>query len=290
MSPEQNRILVVMPVHNEAAQIRSCLESFAGQTRPPDSLRVVDDHSTDATADIVREYAAAHPWIQLVEHRSSASRQPGAKVVEAFLAGLPANWEHFDYIGKFDGDIILPADYFEKLLETFVPESNLGMCSGLMYIEKLGDWVYEPIAERSHVRGPVKFYSRDCFQAIGGLRPFIGWDTADVLLARFYGFESQTRKDLMVKHLRPTGRGYSARNAGLQGLALYNLRYGWLLSGIAACKMALTRRKPLLPLHALYAYIRAYMGGKPRMLSKEQGRFARKLRWRGVFDRLFKGL
>ena len=102
MSPEQYRILVVMPVHNEEAHMRSCLESFIGQTRPPNSLRVVDDHSTDATAGIVREYASAHPWIQLVERRSSPSRRPGAKVVEAFLAGLPEGWENYDFIGKFD--------------------------------------------------------------------------------------------------------------------------------------------------------------------------------------------
>ena len=278
-----------MPVHNEAAHMRSCLDSFIGQTRPPNSLKVVDDHSTDATAAIVREYAEAHPWIQLVERKSSAQRQPGAKVVGAFLAGLPGDWQRFDYLGKFDGDIILPPDYFEKILESFVLRPNLGMCSGLMYIEKQGEWIYEAIADRSHVRGPVKFYSRDCYQAIGGLRPFIGWDTADVLLARFYGFETETRKDLMVKHLRPTGRGYSARNARLQGLALYNLRYGWLISGIAACKMALTRKKPLLPWHALTAYIRAYAGGKPRMLSKEQGRFARNWRWKGILSRLLKG-
>ena len=118
----------------------------------------------------------------------------------------------------------------------------------------------------------------------------MGWDTADVLLARFHGFETETRKDLMVKHLRPTGKGYSVGNARLQGLALYNLRYGWLLSGIAAGKMAMTRKNPLLPWNALTAYFRAYAGGKPRILSREQGRFVRKLRWKGVLDRLLKGL
>jgi len=290
MNPEEARILIVMPVHNEAGYLHSCLESFVRQTRPPDALRVVDDHSSDTTADIVREYAAKHPWIQLVTRRSAPQRQPGAKVVAAFLAGLPDDWENFGYIGKFDGDIILPPDYFEKILESCALRPTLGMCSGLLYIHKEGQWVYEPIADQSHVRGPVKFYRRECFREIGGLRPFIGWDAADVLLARFYGFETETRKDLIVKHLRPTGSGYSAANARLQGMALYNLRYGWLLSGIAAVKMALRRKKPLLPWHALTAYIRAFAGDKPRMLNPEEGRFARKWRWKGVYNRLLKGL
>lgn len=289
MSSKEARILIVMPVHNEAAHIRSCLDSFVGQTRPPDLLRVVDDHSTDGTAEVVREYASRHPWIQLKARTSTPRRQPGAKVVEAFLAGLPTDWEHFDFIGKFDGDIVLPPNYFEDILEAFALKPRLGMCSGLLHVEQQGSWAYEPIADKSHVRGPVKCYSMSCYKAIGGLRPFIGWDTADALLARFHGFETETRPDLVVKHLRPTGKGYSARNAALQGMALYNLRYGWLLSGIAALKMAMTRKAPMLPWHALAAYSRAYLGRSPRVLTREQGRFARKWRWTGIRNRLFKG-
>lgn len=290
MNSSQERILIVMPVHNEAAHIGSCLDSFAGQTRRPDSLIVVDDHSTDGTGDIVREYASRHPWIRLSERRSSPQRQPGTKVVEAFRSGLPADWEAFDYIGKFDGDIVLPPVYFEKILESFAKEPTLGMCSGVLYIQKQGKWIYESIAKESHVRGPVKCYSRDCFRAIGGLRPFIGWDVADVLLARFNGFDTKTLTGLVVRHLRPTGRGYSAHNARLQGLALYNLRYGWLLSGVAAAKMAITRKKLLLPWHAGSAYLKAFLSGKSRILTPEQGRFARKWRWKGIYARLFKGL
>jgi glycosyltransferase involved in cell wall biosynthesis len=289
MDPREERILIVMPVHNEAAHIHLCLDSFVNQTRTPDVLRIVDDDSTDGSGEVIRDYASRYSWIQFVEHTSAPLRQPGAKVVEAFLDGLPADWEHFDFIGKFDGDIVLPANYFESILQTFSIRSNLGMCSGLLYTEQQGEWAYEPISGRSHVRGPLKCYRRSCYQAIGGLRPFIGWDTADVLLARFHGFETETRPDLVVRHLRPTGKGYSARNSGLQGVALYNLRYGWLLSGIAAAKMGLTRKSPLLPWHAMVAYCRAYMGGKPRMLTREEGRFARKWRWNGIYKRLFKG-
>lgn len=289
MDSDKVSILIVMPAHNEAAHIRACLESMVLQTRTPDVLRVVDDHSTDGTAAIVGEYVSRYPWIQLIGRTSTPRRQPGAKVVEAFLAGLPKEWERFDYIAKFDGDIVLPPNYIESILQSFAARSGLGMCSGLLYIERPEGWVYESIADKSHVRGPVKCYSRSCYKAIGGIQPFIGWDTADVLLARYHGFETETRPDLVVKHLRPTGQGYSSRNAGLQGIALYNLRYGWLLSGIAAFKMALTRKAPMLPLHAMRAYFKAFISGKPRMLTPEQGRFARKWRWKGICQRLFKG-
>lgn len=281
-------MLIIMPAHNEAAQIRRCLESFTQQTRPPDALRVVDDNSTDDTPALVQQYSRTHSWIHLIKRTSSPEHHPGAKVVEAFKAGLPTDWESYDLIGKFDADILLPPDYLEVMERQFQGAPRLGMCSGHLYIQKEGDWVYEPIANPDHVRGPIKLYTRECYRAIGGLRPFIGWDAADVLLARFHGFEVSTLPNLRVKHLRPTGKGYSARNARLQGMALYHLRYGWLLSFIAAGKMALKRRKPMLPIHAMASYCKAVIRNKPRMLSRQEGGFVREWRWKQIRQKSLK--
>jgi glycosyltransferase involved in cell wall biosynthesis len=289
MTLRKARVLIIMPAHNEADNIVSCLQSFTAQTRLPDTLRIVNDSSTDATAALAGKFASSFPWIRLTENRSEPGHQPGAKVVQAFRAGLPSDWEDYDFIGKFDADIILPPDYFERILEAFQSNPSLGVCSGLLYVEKDGDWSYEPIANRGHVRGPVKFYSMACFLAIGGLRPGIGWDTADVLLARYHGYQVSTLHDLHVRHLRPTGSGYSSKNARLQGKALYNLRYGWVLSLIAAGKMALKRGDLLLPWRAMGAYAEAFRRRSPRMLSPSEGRFARSWRWRMIGGRLFQG-
>jgi hypothetical protein len=130
-------------------------------------------------------------------------------------------------------------------------------------------------------------YSTACFSSIGGLRPFIGWDTADVLLARYRGFGVRTLPGLQVKHLRPTGTGYSTQNARFQGKALYHLNQGWLLSLIAAGKMGLKRGKNTLPWHAMRAYFQAYITGAPRMLDAEEGKFVRQWRWKKIMGRLF---
>jgi glycosyltransferase involved in cell wall biosynthesis len=276
-----------MPAHNEASNIISCLQSFAGQSRVPEELRVVDDNSTDGTAALVAEFAKTHPWVKVITRHSSRDHLPGEKVVKAFTYGLGTDWEAFDYIGKFDADLILPPTYFEEVLNAFGRKPNLGVCSGVLYIEREGEWVYEAISHPSHVRGPLKLYSRACFKAIGGLRPFIGWDAADVLLARYQGFEVATLPDLTVKHLRPTGAGYSARNARFQGKALYHLNYGWLLSLIAAGKMGFKRGNPSLPWFAMKSYFQAFRSRAPRMLSTEEARFARSWRWKQMRGRLF---
>lgn len=284
--PADIRLAVVMPAHNEARHIEACLTTFVQQTRPPDVLLVVDDGSTDATPEIAVRFAASHDFIKLVRKASEPGHRPGAKVVQAFQHGLEALSEPFDLIGKFDADLLLPPDYFERVLQAFKTRDNLGMCSGLVYIQRGDEWVYEPIANRDHVRGPVKLYSAACFKAIGGLRPAVGWDTADVLQARFHGFGVETLADVPVKHLRPTGSAYSKVNALRQGETLYTLRYGFWLGLLASLKMAVKRRRPALPYWHLRGCLLARRSDAPRLLTQAEGRFARRWRWRQVFRKL----
>ncbi|MDC6355539.1 MULTISPECIES: glycosyltransferase [Robiginitalea] len=280
------RLVIIMPAHNEGKYLRACLESFASQERQPDELLIVDDNSTDRTAQIAGEFARAHDWIRLAGRTSGSGHQPGPKVVECFEYGLSQTEQPYDFIGKFDADILLPPDYFRKVLEAFEAHPGLGLCGGHLYVERNGKTVYEPIAGPGHVRGPVKLYSKACFRTIGGLRPSIGWDMADALLARYHGFGVRTLPELKVIHMRPTGFAYSARNARLQGQALYQLRYGVGISLLSSLKMAWKRRNPLLPFQHLSGYLRAFFSGSGRLLTRQEGAFARNWRWREIRRKL----
>lgn len=276
-----------MPAHNEEEFLATCLDSFVRQSRHPDLLMLVDDGSTDRTAAIAAGYARDHSWIQVVQKPSSGGHQPGAKVVRCFNYGLGQLPKPYDLIGKFDADVVLPEDYFEKVLEAFNHDSNIGICSGLLYIRSGQEWVYEPIADKSHVRGPVKCYSAQCFEAIGGLRESIGWDTADTLVARYHGYQVKTLPELKVHHLRPTARAYGKENARKQGEALYKLRYGLLLGTLASLKMAWQRRNPSALLGNLKGALQASRSKSPYLLSQDEGRFARRWRWRQIRKKLF---
>jgi chlorobactene glucosyltransferase len=59
------KISVMVPARNEAANIRACLASLRRQDYPDFEVLVLDDNSTDATAAIVAEMAAADPRIRL---------------------------------------------------------------------------------------------------------------------------------------------------------------------------------------------------------------------------------
>jgi glycosyltransferase involved in cell wall biosynthesis len=51
-------ISVVVPSHNDAGFVAACLEALAAQTRLADEVVVVDNGSTDATADVARAAGA----------------------------------------------------------------------------------------------------------------------------------------------------------------------------------------------------------------------------------------
>jgi len=278
-------ISIVIPAHNEAAYIRDCLDSFVAQTLRPNELIVVDDNSSDVTYEIAMGYARQHPWIKVFQRQSSNEHIPGKKVVDSFYYGMD-HCSPYDLIGKFDADIILPANYFETMVNHFQANWLLGMCSGLLYVKKGETWEYENIADKSHIRGPIKLYHRACFEKIGGLRSGTGWDTVDVLLAKYHNFETLTLPQLQVRHLRPTGHGYKAKNHGAKGAALYQMRYGLVLACLASFKMAGQARAPMLFPRTVLGFLGAFFGQRPFYVSRKEGQFIRKYRWRGIRSKL----
>ena len=47
-------VSIVMPVYNEAAFIKNCLDAIAKQTRLPDVVYIVDNNSTDDSIKILK--------------------------------------------------------------------------------------------------------------------------------------------------------------------------------------------------------------------------------------------
>ncbi|MEM9363546.1 MAG: glycosyltransferase family A protein [Bacteroidota bacterium] len=278
-------ISIIIPAHNEEAYISQCLDSFINQTHTPDELIVVDDNSSDRTYQIASEYSEKNQWIKVFQRKSIDAHIPGKKVVDTFNFGRQ-NASTYDLIGKFDADIVLPPNYFESILNHFQSNWKLGMCSGLLYIKKGEKWIYENIADKNHIRGPIKLYHRACFEKIGGLRSGVGWDTVDVLLTKFHDFETHTDSSQHVKHLRPTGHGYSTKNYQAKGEALYKMRYGIVLSKIAALKMAWQVKSPSLYFLTIIGYIKSFFRSTPRFVTPEEGAFIRKYRWKGILSKI----
>jgi glycosyltransferase involved in cell wall biosynthesis len=255
------QVSIIIPFHNEAAHLKRTLDHFVAQHRRPDLLLLVNDSSSDESPKIAEAFARAHPFIELIHRSGDHSKSPGAKVIHAFNFGL-STLKEYNLIGKFDADILLPPNYFETCIRAFEQQPNLGMYSGLLYIKKNEQLQYEAVANTDHVRGPLKLYSKSCFQAIGGLVPCLGWDSIDTLLAEARGFKVETNPSLIVEHMRPTSDEYATKDYYLKrGESYYQIGYDLIISLMSALKMAWRKRSGSLFILLLRGYRRASQKG-----------------------------
>ncbi|PHQ29434.1 glycosyltransferase [Leeuwenhoekiella nanhaiensis] len=281
------RMAVIIPAYNEADLIAKTLDSLLAQSYKAENIIVVDDGSTDETPKIIASYSEKHPEIQLVEKKSEAAHLPGSKVVQAFNYGLKHLKTDYDLLCKFDADLIFPDNYLKTVKQAFEQNPKLGMYGGFCYVERNGSWELENLTNKDHIRGALKCYRKACFEAIGGLKTAMGWDTLDELLAQYHGWEVATNTDLQVKHLKPTGHTYSAKAKYKQGEAFYGMRYGFILTGIASAKLAMRKKSLRLFKNYLSGYLRAKQKHLPFLVTKEEGAFIRKLRWKKIREKLF---
>lgn len=278
---------LVIPAHNEATLINLTLQSLVSQTVLPKKIVVVNDNSTDDTEAVVNAFAKAHPYISLVNKKSTAVHLPGSKVIQAFNTGFETLDEEYDVIMKIDADLIFPTNYLETLTRHFTSDPEIGMVGGFCYIEKEGKWILENLTDKDHIRGALKAYRKETFKQIGGLKPQMGWDTVDELLCKYYNWKVITDASLQVKHLKPTGANYNKTARYKQGEAFYTLGYGFLITAIASAKLSFMKKKPLLFLDYIKGFFKAKSAGTALMVTKDQAEFIRKYRLKKMKEKLF---
>lgn len=273
---------IVIPAHNEEVHLSKTLQSLTEQTLLPKKIVVVNDASTDGTQGIIDHYSEKFSFIKGLFHNSEETHAPGSKVINAFYNGLETLDDNFDIICKFDADLIFPINYLKRIADVFNSDPKIGMAGGFCYIEKNGEWILENLTNKDHIRGALKAYRKSCFEEIGGLKTTMGWDTVDELLAQYHGWKIQTDSSLKVKHLKPTGNLYNQSARFKQGKAFYKLRYGFLLTMIASAKLASRKKNPQFFMDCMSGYGKAKKENLEYIVSEEEGRFIRKLRWEGI--------
>ncbi len=130
MSEAESAVDVVIPVRNGARYIASCLDSVIAQTMTVSSAIVVDDGSTDDTAEVVEGYMRRWPTLRLIR-----TRQHG--VSHARNTGI-ANCRS-PYIAFLDSDDVWEASKLERQMRLFSASSQVGLvyCS-YYHIDKTG--------------------------------------------------------------------------------------------------------------------------------------------------------
>ena len=275
------RVLIISPVRNEAAHIERVARSVAAQTRTPIAWIVVDDGSTDDTFARLRALEREIGFLEV--HARPADTEPvvdrlaRAAAPRTFNDGLKlAGDVHFTHIMKLDGDIDLPPDYVERLLERFAEDPQLGMACGNL-IEPRGDRMALLPIPPTHVHGALKCYTRACWDAIGGVQERLGWDTIDETYARMRGFRTRNYMDIMAIHLRPhASADGTLRGRARHGQCAYIAHFGPVWIALRSLKIARSRPLGISGLAFFYGYVRAWARRVEQVPDREFRRFARR--------------
>ncbi len=274
----QLRYVLVTPARNEAAFIEETIRSVVLQSVLPLKWAIVSDGSTDGTDEIVKRYAAEHPWIELVRMPERKERHFAGKV-HAFNAGYDRMRElAYDIIGSLDADITFEKDYFAFLLDKFADNPRLGV-AGTPFREGTKQYDYR-FTNIEHVSGACQLFRKECFEEIGGYVPLAvgGIDLVAVTTARMRGWTTRTFTEKTSEHHRKMGTGMKRGWA-----VLYHGGYHDYLMGVSClwqifrCIYQMSRKPVVFGGSVLLAgYLWAMMTGTKRLVSKEFVDFRRR--------------
>ena len=132
---------IILPAYNEAARIGASLDKiteYAQQHAWTVEVIVVNDGSTDNTADIVREYGERFPWFRLIEN--PGNRGKGFSVRNGMLHARG------DILLFSDADLSSPIQEADKLVAAL--EARADMAIGSRWVRKELQVVRQPLRRR----------------------------------------------------------------------------------------------------------------------------------------------
>ena len=172
-------VSVIVPAFNEAVTIETCLRSLAGQTYDKLDVLVVDDGSTDETAERV---TATITRIGGTPHVSLVRKSNGGKA-SALNTGI--GMTSSDVVVCVDADSVLAPDAIERIVEPFEDRAVgavggvvrvadcgtlLGRQQAMEYVAGLGlqRAAFARIDAVQVLPGAISAFRRDVLRSVGG--------------------------------------------------------------------------------------------------------------------------
>jgi biofilm PGA synthesis N-glycosyltransferase PgaC len=277
---------LITPARDEEENLRRLAPCLVAQTVQPRSWIVVDNGSTDGTAEYLRALSRAHPWIHLCESGAVEAPERGGPIVRAFHRGLAELELAVDVVVKLDADVSMHSDYFERLLQAFADDPKIGIASGGGHeLGKDGVWRLRGVSTEQ-AWGASRAYRWECLQQVLPLEEAMGWDGIDQVKAAAHGWWTGTITSIPFKHHRFEGERDGPPSAGweAQGRASYYM--GYRLSYLLLRTLHHSRRDP-----AAFAMLRGYLDAVRRRAPRcpdasLRAQLREQQRLRAIFPRL----
>ena len=127
-------VSVIIPTYNCARFLPEALDAVLNQTRPPDQVLVIDDGSTDDTAQVCERYAGQIQYVHQPNAGASAARNTALRLATG------------DFIALMDADDHITPDRFAKLAEALISRPDAVACFS-------GHWVFNEREETGRYPG-----------------------------------------------------------------------------------------------------------------------------------------
>jgi glycosyltransferase involved in cell wall biosynthesis len=176
-------------VYNGAATVGPAIESVLAQTFSRFTLTLIDDGSTDGTAQVLAGYATRDPRIRLKRNRCNGG------AIANFQRGF---WfGDADYVMPKSGDDMIAPDFIESLMEVLHAHPDAAMCHAAGLVFRGTDTVVgayppehclnavgaDPLARARHVMSRYTsspafwgIYRRAAVDRLSPIRTRAGWD------------------------------------------------------------------------------------------------------------------
>jgi cellulose synthase/poly-beta-1,6-N-acetylglucosamine synthase-like glycosyltransferase len=176
-------VSILVPAHNEERVIGRLLQRLTELTYPKDKFEVIviNDHSEDATSQIVKFYVLRYPGLIKVVNRDVG----GNGKAEALNVGL--RFAVGKFIGFLDADYVPQRDILEKTVPYF-SNPRVGIVQGRVSVLNAREsWIAKIVALERIGGYRVSQYARDRLGLVPQFAGTVGLVRRDLLL-RFGGF------------------------------------------------------------------------------------------------------
>jgi dolichol-phosphate mannosyltransferase len=246
-------LLIVTPMHNEVDNVSGLVSSLQEQRFRDFDWVVVDDGSTDGTAEQFAKVDTEK--LATVLSKANDGGLIGASDFSSWRFGVAHAFPRkpYSHVMKLDADVRLAPDYLERIME--LAHGRVGIAGGVIVTKGM-------VEQKFHVPGPVKLYTTDAYRATESIPATLGFDVLDEVAASLVGLETRVDTGARFELTRAIGASEGQvhgryRNGRVCRWTGYSFPY-FLLH----CARYLARRPYVVgSLAMLWGYFRA--GGGP---------------------------